>query len=193
MLYIYAGQNEGTYKCRKNVFKGYCICKSTSFKYFRHPHTWTHGDYICINSETGGITMLGRSDGTLNPNGVRFGSSEIYNIVEQFEEVSDSVCVGQRNSAGEERVVLFVKLHPEIALTPEFTRRIAVAIRTQLSARHVPSVILPISEIPYTVSGKKVEVAVRQMIQGEPVKNRSALSNADALDLYANIPELQGW
>ncbi|XP_064111312.1 LOW QUALITY PROTEIN: acetoacetyl-CoA synthetase-like [Macrobrachium nipponense] len=88
--------------------------KYTKAYFAKFPHTWTHGDYVCISSKTGGITMLGRSDGTLNPNGVRFGSSEIYNIVEQFEEVVDSVCVGQRNAAGEERVILFLKLHPEI-------------------------------------------------------------------------------
>ncbi|XP_068220574.1 acetoacetyl-CoA synthetase-like [Palaemon carinicauda] len=167
--------------------------KYTKSYFAKFPHTWTHGDYIQINSKTGGITMLGRSDGTLNPNGVRFGSSEIYNIVEQFKEVSDSVCVGQRNAAGEERVVLFLKLDPEASFNQDFTRRIVVAIRSQLSARHVPSVILPIAEIPYTVSGKKVEVAVRQMIEGATVKNRSALSNPDSLDLYANLPELQGW
>nr|XP_053650123.1 acetoacetyl-CoA synthetase-like [Cherax quadricarinatus] len=167
--------------------------KYTKAYFAKYPNTWTHGDYIIINSKTGGITMLGRSDGTLNPNGVRFGSAEIYNIVEQFEEVSDSVCVGQRNAAGEERVVLFLKLHPCMEFTQEFVRRIVLAIRSELSARHVPALILPITEIPYTVSGKKVEVAVRQMIQGECVKNRAALSNPDSLDLYANIPQLQAW
>ncbi|XP_071515891.1 acetoacetyl-CoA synthetase-like [Panulirus ornatus] len=167
--------------------------KYTKAYFAKFPHTWTHGDYIIINSKTGGITMLGRSDGTLNPSGVRFGSAEIYSIVEQFEEVSDSVCVGQRNDAGEERVVLFLKLHPHAKFTQEFTRRIVIAIRAELSARHVPAVILPISEVPYTVSGKKVEVAVRQIIQGETVKNRAALSNPDSLDLYKNIPQLQDW
>ncbi|KAG7163432.1 Acetoacetyl-CoA synthetase-like [Homarus americanus] len=167
--------------------------KYTKAYFARYPHTWAHGDYIIINSRTGGITMLGRSDGTLNPNGVRFGSAEIYNIVEKFEEVSDSVCVGQRNAAGEERVVLFLKLHPTAEFTPELTSRVVVAIRSELSARHVPAVILPIAEIPYTLSGKKVEVAVRQMIQGETVKNRAALSNPDSLDLYANIPQVQAW
>ncbi|XP_045614538.2 acetoacetyl-CoA synthetase [Procambarus clarkii] len=167
--------------------------KYTKAYFAKYSHTWTHGDYIMINSKTGGIIMLGRSDGTLNPNGVRFGSAEIYNIVEQFEEVSDSVCVGQRNAAGEERVVLFLKLHLHAELGQELTRRIVVAIRSELSARHVPALILPIMEIPYTVSGKKVEVAVRQMIQGETVTNRAALSNPDSLDLYANIPQLQAW
>merc|ERR1719187_3113506 len=84
--------------------------KYTKAYFTKFAHVWCHGDYVIQHSDTLGFTMLGRSDGTLNPNGVRFGSAEIYNIVEQFDEVSDSICVGQRNKDGEERVVLFVKL-----------------------------------------------------------------------------------
>ncbi|KAG0716834.1 Acetoacetyl-CoA synthetase [Chionoecetes opilio] len=167
--------------------------KYTKAYFSAYPDTWTHGDYIIINSLTGGITMLGRSDGTLNPNGVRFGSAEIYAIVEQFEEVSDSVCVGQRNKAGEERVVLFLKMQEDEEFNQEFSRRLAQSIRSQLSSRHVPSVMLPVSEIPYTLSGKKVEVAVRQVIQGQVVKNKAALSNPESLNLYVNLPQLQNW
>ncbi|XP_066510995.1 acetoacetyl-CoA synthetase-like [Hoplias malabaricus] len=154
---------------------------------------WAHGDYCKINPKTGGIVMLGRSDGTLNPNGVRFGSSEIYNIVEAFEEVSDSVCVPQYNSDGEERVILFLKMVPGKAFTSELVTKIRSSIRAGLSARHVPAMILQTRDIPYTISGKKVEVAVKQVIAGKEVSHRGAFSNPDSLDLYKNIPELQGF
>ncbi|XP_076046524.1 acetoacetyl-CoA synthetase-like [Oratosquilla oratoria] len=167
--------------------------KYTKAYFAKYPKVWTHGDFCIFNSKTKGIVMLGRSDGTLNPNGVRFGSAEIYNIIDQFEEVSDSVCVGQRNSSGEERVVLFLKMADTADFNPDFKKRVVVAIRQQLSARHVPAIILPITAIPYTISGKKVEVAVRQIIQGEEVKNRGALANPEALDLYLNLQQLKGW
>ncbi|TRY55650.1 hypothetical protein DNTS_008844 [Danionella cerebrum] len=126
---------------------------------------WAHGDYCKINPKTGGVVMLGRSDGTLNPNGVRFGSSEIYNIVEAFDEVSDSLCVPQYNSDGEERVILFLKMAPNQSFSPEL----------------------------YTISGKKVEVAVKQVIAGKDVTQRGAFSNPDSLELYKNLPELQNF
>lgn len=159
----------------------------------KFPGVWAHGDYCRINPKTGGIVMLGRSDGTLNPNGVRFGSSEIYNIVEAFEEVTDSLCVPQYNRDGEERVVLFLKMAPGHAFRPELTKRIRDAIRLGLSARHVPSVILETKAIPYTINGKKVEVAVKQVIAGKAVENHGAFSNPETLDLYRHIPELQGF
>ncbi|XP_049326545.1 acetoacetyl-CoA synthetase [Astyanax mexicanus] len=158
-----------------------------------YPGVWAHGDYCKINPRTGGIVMLGRSDGTLNPNGVRFGSSEIYNIVEAFEEVSDSVCVPQYNSDGEERVILFVKMVPGREFSAELVGKIRTSIRAALSARHVPALILQTRDIPYTISGKKVEVAVKQVIAGKEVTQRGAFSNPDSLDLYKNIPELQGF
>lgn len=152
---------------------------------------WAHGDFMMINPETNGIVMLGRSDATLNPNGVRFGSAEIYQVVEQFTEVSDSVCVGQRNSSGsDERVVLFLKLNPGVNYSDDIVSRIKKLVREQLSPRHVPAVIVPIQEIPYTISGKKVEIAVRNVIEGEEVKNSGALSNPSCLELYKNIPQL---
>ncbi|XP_031552473.1 acetoacetyl-CoA synthetase-like [Actinia tenebrosa] len=151
---------------------------------------WSHGDYCSINSKTGGILMLGRSDGTLNPNGVRFGSAEIYNIVERFDEVEDSLCVGQQTPDGE-RVVLFLKLVSGVRLSDELVLRTKTLIRGQLSARHVPAVILETKEIPYTTSGKKVEVAVKKIISGETVNNRGALANPNSLDLYSNITELK--
>ncbi|TMS03239.1 Acetoacetyl-CoA synthetase [Larimichthys crocea] len=157
------------------------------------PGVWAHGDYCKINPKTGGLVMLGRSDGTLNPNGVRFGSSEIYNIVEAFEEVSDSLCVPQYNSDGEERVILFLKMAPGKPFCPDLVAKIRGAIRKALSARHVPALLLETRDIPYTISGKKVEVAVKQVIAGREVMQRGAFSNPDSLDLYKNIPELQNY
>ncbi|XP_038646222.1 acetoacetyl-CoA synthetase [Scyliorhinus canicula] len=157
----------------------------------KFPGVWAHGDYAKINPKTGGIVMLGRSDGTLNPNGVRFGSSEIYHIVEAFEEVMDSLCVPQYNKDGEERVILFLKMASRQVFTADLVKRIKYAIRLALSARHVPAFILETKDIPYTISGKKVEVAVKQVIAGKDVKQRSAFSNPGSLDLYKNIPELQ--
>ena len=153
--------------------------------------------------------MLGRSDGTLNPSGVRFGSAEIYNIVEEFPEVkmmifkvlvsnlflqiSDSLCVGQRSpDRSEERVILFLKMVTG-EMTPELVKRLASTIRTRLSARHVPALILPIAEIPYTINGKKVEVAVKRILVGEEVRNKNALANPECLELYKNIPQTSVW
>ena len=199
--------------------------------------------------------MLGRSDGTLNPNGVRFGSAEIYNIVEPYIEIEDryikirvflnmrvffflnshsfylvnsrkcigensnyivlflilnfscfycfcfkifhivllyfSLCVGQRTPDGEERVILFLKMADTFDFNDSIVKSLRTNIRTNLSARHVPTMILPIEDIPYTVNGKKVEVAVKKVLAGQPVKNQGALRNPESLDLYMNIPEVQ--
>jgi len=153
---------------------------------------WSHGDYCEISSSSGGVLMLGRSDGTLNPNGVRFGSAEIYNIVNSthVKEVQDSLCVAQNTNDGE-RVVLFIKLAATHVFDVDLVKRIKTLIRQHLSARHVPSHILPITDIPYTASGKKVEVAVKRILNGEHIHNRGALSNPDSLDLYYNITELK--
>ncbi|KAK3084974.1 hypothetical protein FSP39_022234, partial [Pinctada imbricata] len=159
-----------------------------------YPGVWAHGDYCCIDKETGGITMLGRSDGVLNPNGVRFGSAEIYNVVESFKEIQDSVCVAQRKKdLSEERVVLFLKMAPDGEFTSDLAAAVKKCIRIELSARHVPEVILPIADIPYTISGKKVESAVRRAIQGLDVLQRGALGNPASIDLYYNIKDLQGY
>ncbi|KAM5192666.1 acetoacetyl-CoA synthetase [Mantella aurantiaca] len=159
----------------------------------KFPGVWAHGDYCKINPKTGGIVMLGRSDGTLNPNGVRFGSSEIYNIVESFVEVSDSLCTPQYNKDGEERVILFLKMNNNYTFGNDLVKRIRDSIRIALSARHIPALILETKDIPYTISGKKVEVAVKQVIAGKEVAHRGAFSNPQSLDLYRNIPELQNF
>ncbi|XP_072033064.1 acetoacetyl-CoA synthetase-like [Amphiura filiformis] len=153
---------------------------------------WAHGDFCTINSKTGGILMQGRSDGTLNPSGVRFGSADIYNVVEDFKEIQDSLCVPQRNVHSEERVILFLKMVPDVEFSKEVVQRVRQAIRRELSARHVPEVMLETKDIPYTINGKKVEVAVRNVIAGQEVTHRGAFANPESLDLYKDIPELQG-
>ena len=155
---------------------------------------WAHGDFVSVNPKTGGLLMLGRSDGTLNPNGVRFGSAEIYNIVETFDAIADSLCVGQTSRfEAEERVVLFLKMKDGVALTHDLLEALRKTIRQKLSARHVPALILPIADIPYTINGKKVEVAVKKVLAGMPVNNQGALANPESLELYKNIPQTSNW
>jgi acetoacetyl-CoA synthetase len=103
-----------------------------------------------INKATGGVSMFGRSDGTLNPNGIRFGSADIYNIISEISEIEDSLCVGQKNPKNqeEERVILFLKLKPEYEFNQQLVDKVKMKIRADLSARHVPSLILPIHDIP---------------------------------------------
>lgn len=158
---------------------------------------WYHGDFVWINPNTGGIVMLGRSDGTLNPNGVRFGSAEIYNIVDTYPEVADSLCVGQTLKDGtDERVVLFLKVDDiegkeTVGLDAGLVGRIKTHIRNQLSPRHVPAFVLRTKDIPYTINGKKVEIAVKKIISGQTVVPSGTLVNPESLELYYNIPELQ--
>ncbi|KAJ3195388.1 hypothetical protein HK101_000355 [Irineochytrium annulatum] len=149
----------------------------------RFEGVWFHGDYVSINPRTGGLVMLGRSDGTLKPAGVRFGSSELYNVVTQFEEVRDSLAVGQR-WRNDERVVLYLRM----AEGREFSRELAASVRAkiceELSVRHAPAFILPIDDIPYTHTGKKVEIAVKKILNGEKVVPSNTLVNPDSLLLY---------
>lgn len=154
---------------------------------------WAHGDFCTINPKTGGILMQGRSDGTLNPNGVRFGSSDIYNIVERLPEIQDSLCVPQRNCHNEERVILFLMMTDGHQVTKELLKKIRGLIRSELSARHVPEIILQTRDIPYTLSGKKVEVAVKKIIAGQKITQRGAYRNPESLDLYSNLAELEGF
>ena len=156
----------------------------------RYPGIWHHGDFVEILSDTGGLVIHGRSDATLNPGGVRIGTADIYRVVETLPEVADSLAVGQQWD-GDERIILFVMLEGDLQLTDNLRDRIRGAIRTRLTPRHLPRKVIQVTEIPYTVSMKKVEVAVRQVIHGETVKNRDALSNPAALDLYVDLPELR--
>lgn len=153
------------------------------------PGIWHHGDYISI-SEHGGITMHGRSDATLNPGGVRIGTSEIYRVVENMEEIEDSLVIGQEWQ-GDERVILFVKLVDGHKLNEKLIEKIKKSVKSNCSPRHVPSKILETPDIPYTINGKKVEIAVKNIINGKNVSNRDALANPESLDFYKDLKELK--
>ena len=155
----------------------------------RFPSVWAHGDW-CTLTETGGMIIHGRSDATLNPGGVRIGSAELYRVLETIPEIADSLVVGQRWQ-GDERVILFVRLAPGVNLGEELKERIRREIKEKVSPRHVPSKVIPVADIPYTINMKKVELAVRNVIHGEEVTNREALANPASLDLYRNLAELQ--
>ena len=166
--------------------------------------------------------MLGRSDGTLNPHGIRFGSAELYNIVDMYPEIEDSLVVGQKQGDGDERVLMFIKMkanpigsdggssssNSNGPFSPDLVLRLKTQIRQQLSPRHVPAHILAISDIPYTVNGKKVEIAAKTLVSqlykvaresGSEVacltvkldpKTVSTLANPDSLDLFYQFPEI---
>ena len=155
-----------------------------------YPGVWRHGDWAELTIHDG-LIIYGRSDAVLNPGGVRIGTAEIYRIVEQFPEVAESVAVGQEWE-GDVRVILFVKLRPGAELTEELRRAIRDRIRTGASPRHVPAKILAVADIPRTVNNKISEIAVREAIHGREVKNKDALLNPEALELYRNLPELAG-
>jgi acetoacetyl-CoA synthetase len=153
-----------------------------------YPGVWRHGDFIEIN-ERGGVLIYGRSDATLNPGGVRIGTAEIYSVVALMPEIVDSVVIGQ-NWKNDVRVILFVQLPEGESLTEALKKKIRETIRTLASPRHVPAKIIAVPGIPYTLNMKKVEMAVKKVIDGKPVLNKDALSNPDILDFYSNIKEL---
>jgi acetoacetyl-CoA synthetase len=155
----------------------------------RFPNLWHHGDYAELTEHLG-LIIYGRSDAVLNPGGVRIGTSEIYRQVEQLPEVLESIVVGQ-DWQGDVRVVLFVRLRPGVELDEALCSKIRQAIRSGTTPRHVPAKILAVSDIPRTKSGKIVELAVRNAIHGQRVKNEHALANPSALAEYAQRPELQ--
>jgi acetoacetyl-CoA synthetase len=155
----------------------------------RFDNTWCHGDFAEWTTHDG-IIIHGRSDATLNPGGVRIGTAEIYNQVEQMPEVTEALCIGQ-DWEDDVRVVLFVRLASGVALTDELVKSIKTRIRSGASPRHVPAKIIAVTDIPRTKSGKIVELAVREIVHGRPVKNKEALANPEALDLFSKIEELR--
>lgn len=156
----------------------------------RFPNVWVHGDFAEW-TEHGGMIIHGRSDATLNPGGVRIGTAEIYAQVEKMEEILEALCIGQEFD-GDVRVVLFVRLKDGVSLDDDLIKRAKTKIREGASPRHVPAKIVAVTDIPRTKSGKIVELAVREVVHGRPVKNKEALANPKALDLYADLDELKG-
>ena len=151
--------------------------------YFAYSNNvWKHGDYITINSN-GGVTIYGRSDATLNPGGVRIGTSEIYQTIEQHDRIEDSVAVGQ-NLYEDERILLFIKLKDSNNLTDSFINEIKTLIKNNCSPRHVPAFIIKVKDIPYTINGKKIEIAVKRIINNEDVTNMQSISNPECLKEY---------
>jgi acetoacetyl-CoA synthetase len=153
------------------------------------PGIWTHGDFIKVTPR-GGVIMFGRSDATLNPGGVRIGTAEIYRRLDAMPELEDSVVVGQSWN-NDVRVILFVKLAPGYDLTEDLEAKIRADIRANASPRHVPAKIIPCPDVPYTLNMKKVELAVKKVLEGKEVKNKDALKNPEALDFFADLPELK--
>jgi acetoacetyl-CoA synthetase len=151
-----------------------------------YPGIWRHGDYVTFSSKTRGIVFFGRSDSLLMPSGVRIGTSEIYNQVEELPEIADSLAIGQKWQE-DQRIILFVKLAEGHELNDDLMKKIKVTLRTNASPRHVPAKILAAPDIPYTFSGKKVESAITNIINGRAVTNKDALKNPESLDFYEGI------
>ncbi len=160
--------------------------KSAYFEKYRN--VWHHGDFAKITTN-GGFVIFGRSDTTLNPGGVRIGTAEIYNIVDKFEEIQESIVIGQSWN-NDIRIILFLVLNKGYSLTNEVKNKINTSIKKNVSPRHVPSKIISVLEIPKTKNGKLVELAVKQTIEGEAIKNLEALANPDSLKHFKNIKEL---
>jgi len=165
--------------------------KDEKFKkaYFnKYKNIWHHGDYAEVKN-SGGFVIYGRSDATLNPGGVRLGTSEIYSVIEKFKEIKESIVVGQKWD-NDIRIVLFVVLNKKFDLNEEFKKKLKTKIRLEASPRHVPSKIIKVNDIPRTKNGKIVELAVKNIIEGHEIKNKEALANPDILEEYKNIREL---
>ncbi len=154
----------------------------------RFDNVWCHGDFAEWTAH-GGIVIHGRSDATLNPGGVRIGTAEIYNQVEQMPEILEALCIGQ-DFDNDVRVVLFVRLAAGVQLDEDLEKRIRTRIRSGASPRHVPARIVAVADIPRTKSGKITELAVRDVVHGRAVKNKEALANPEALDLFRDLPQL---
>ena len=160
--------------------------ESAYFK--KYKNVWHHGDFAKITNK-GGFVIFGRSDTTLNPGGVRLGTAEIYSVVEKFKEIKESIVIGQ-SWKNDIRIILFIVLNNGYELNDEIRNKIKKALKSDASPRHVPSKIIPILEIPKTKNGKLVELAVKQTIEGEIIKNLEALANPDSLKQFKNIKEL---
>ena len=162
--------------------------KYRSAYFEKYPGIWHHGDFISIH-EKGGIKIHGRSDSTLNPGGVRIGTAELYSIVDFFSEVEDSLVIAQK-WRDDQRVILFLKMKPKNILSDDLIKKIKDLIKIELSPKHVPKIVISVPDIPYTINGKKIEIAVKNIIEGEEINNRDSMINPESIDFYDNIPEL---
>ena len=192
-------------KSVKNI-KGELVCKNpfpsmplkfwndrndVKFKnaYFnKFSNIWHHGDYVEIK-KSGGFIIYGRSDTTLNPGGVRLGTAEIYSEVEKFIEIKDSIVVGQTWD-NDIRIILFIVLNPNYDFNEELFSKLKKQIKKNASPRHVPSKVIVVNDIPRTKNGKIVELAVKNIIEGNVIKNKEALANPEVLEQYKNLKEL---
>ena len=154
----------------------------------RFDNVWHHGDFVELTDHDGMI-IYGRSDATLNPGGVRIGTAEIYRQVEQFEEIVEAICIGQEWN-DDTRVVLFVVLRDGTSLDDALIQRVRQRVRENCSPRHMPAKVIQVGDIPRTKSGKITELAVRDIVHGRDVKNKEALANPEALELYRGLAEL---
>ncbi|EMT62787.1 Acetoacetyl-CoA synthetase [Fusarium odoratissimum] len=169
---------------------GYKQYKASYFERYG-PSVWCQGDFVQRSPATGGVFMLGRSDGVLNPSGVRFGSAEIYAVIETIPEVLDSICVGQKREVDiNERVLLFVKIRPGASLTSHLRSHINSALRDRYSPRHVPAYIFEVDDIPYTANGKKCEINVKHAINGNKFAVAGSVANPAALKAYEKYRDL---
>ena len=162
--------------------------KYRSSYFEKYKNVWHHGDFAKV-TDNGGFIIYGRSDTTLNPGGVRLGTAEIYSVVEKFEEIKESIAIGQ-SWDNDIRIILFIVLNQSYKLNDEIKEKIKKAVRSNASPRHVPSKIIPVLDIPKTKNGKLVELAVKQTVEGVPIKNLEALANPDSLKHFKNIKEL---
>jgi acetoacetyl-CoA synthetase len=165
------------------------------FSRFPNISVWAQHDWIQFNPRTGGAQIHGRSDGTLNPSGIRFGSSEIYALIESaafHERILDTLCVGRKRPADRDEIVfLFVKMKGGEKLTDELRDQIVDTIKRGLSPRHIPRFIIQIADIPVTINGKKVEIAVKKIISGMDVKASSTVANPECLEEYIRYRDLE--
>lgn len=159
--------------------------RNAYFNHYKNRDVWRHGDFVEI-TERGGVIVYGRSDATLNPGGVRIGTAELYRAVETIPYIADSIAVGQ-NWQDDVRIVLFVKLRAGEDLSEERAKEIKTKIRKELTPRHIPALVLQVADIPYTRSGKKVEIAATQAIHGQEIPNKSALMNPESLEYFINL------
>ncbi|EWZ93398.1 acetoacetate-CoA ligase [Fusarium oxysporum f. sp. radicis-lycopersici 26381] len=168
--------------------------KYTSAYFDRFPNVWSQGDFAAVHPQTGHIHILGRSDGVLNPSGIRFGSADIYAVLEGSfaKEVAESLCVGQRRPQDhDESVVLFLLMKPGVKFNAELASRIRERIAKELTKRHVPKYIFEVPDIPTTVNGKKVELPVKQIISGSNIKPSGTLLNPQSLDFFYQFQKIE--